>query len=372
VKIELLTLQCIKNYGSVLQTYATEKILNEFFQEVETIRFVRDDSADDNMLTEWVKHETGLKKVVKKIFLFPMCCRYKKVFNSFLDKYINLTDEEYRKGNDFSKYPIKADVFCVGSDQVWNSSWNKGILPAMYLDFVPDDIMKFSFCSSFGVTRLPEKEVKETTRLLKRLKYISVRESSAVELLDNLGIENAKHILDPTLLMSAEFWKEISAPKLIKEDYVLVYQLNPNQEFDEYAQKFAEKKKMKLVYIGMRMKDKLKKGKVFLMPEVEEFLSLIQYASYVITDSFHGTAFSINFNREVIDIYPNEFSTRLSSILKWAGISCRHLESFDDFEIANEKIDYVTINHKLEKERTKAREFLKKIKNDVERENDII
>ena len=92
------------------------------------------------------------------------------------------------------------------------------------------------------------------------------------------------------------------------------------------------------------MKDKLKKGKVFLMPEVEEFLSLIQYASYVITDSFHGTAFSINFNREVIDIYPNEFSTRLSSILKWAGISCRHLESFDDFEIANEKIDYVTVH----------------------------
>lgn len=79
MKIELLTLQCIKNYGSVLQTYATEKILNEFFQEVETIRFVRDDSADDNMLTEWVKYEIGLKKVVKKIFLFPMCCRYKKV-----------------------------------------------------------------------------------------------------------------------------------------------------------------------------------------------------------------------------------------------------------------------------------------------------
>ena len=72
MKIELLTLQCIKNYGSVLQTYATEKILNEFFQEVETIRFVRDDSADDNMLTEWVKHETGLEKVVKKIFFFQM------------------------------------------------------------------------------------------------------------------------------------------------------------------------------------------------------------------------------------------------------------------------------------------------------------
>ena len=94
---------------------------------------------------------------------------------------------------------------------------------------------------------------------------------------------------------------------------------------------------MKLVYIGMRMKDKFKKGKVFLMPGVEEFLSLIQYASYVITDSFHGTAFSINFNREVIDIYPNEFSTRLSSILKWAGLSCRHLESFDDFEIRKRK-----------------------------------
>lgn len=365
MKIELLTLQCIKNYGSVLQTYATQKILGEFFEEVETIRFIRDDSADENMLNEWVKYDKDLKAKIKKIALMPMCSRYKKVFNLFLNKYVRLTKQEYRTDDDFVKHPLMADAFCVGSDQVWNSSWNQGILPAMYLEFVPDNKMKFSFCSSFGVTELPSNEVDDTKRLLDRIEYISVRESTAVDLLARLGINNAQHLLDPTLLMPAEFWENISSPRLVKEKYVLVYQLNPNQEFDEYAKRFADKKNMKLVYIGMRMKDRFKKGKVFLMPEVEQFLSLIQYASYVITDSFHGTAFSLNFNRELIDIYPNEFSTRLSSILKWAGISNRHLTNFNDFAIAEDKIDYDSINQKLNEERIKARKFLKDVKNDI-------
>ena len=235
----------------------------------------------------------------------------------------------------------------------------------MFLDFVPDDMMKFAFCSSFGKVCLEEWEKEETIKLLARLQYISVRESSAVELLDTIGINNAVHLLDPTLLIDNSFWKNISAPKLVKQDYVLVYQLNPNGDFDKYAYEFAKRKKLKLVHLCMKTRDLKKHGKKIILPKVEEFLSLIQHASYVITDSFHGTAFSINFNREFINIFPAEYSTRLESILQWAGLDSRHLIEYNNFEIADRCIDYKPINKKLQLEREKADKFLMHVVQDI-------
>ena len=207
--------------------------------------------------------------------------------------------------------------------------------------------------------KISEEEKKQASPLLDRLEYISVRESTALPVLESMGIKNGIHLLDPTLLLPSAFWDRIAAKRLVDHDYILVYQLNDGEKFDNYAKEFARRKGLPLVHIGMRMKYKKKEGKVFIMPEVEEFLSLIKYASYVITDSFHGTAFSINYNREIIDIYPEEFSTRLHSILDWAGLLSRHLTDYSNFQIADEPVDYKPINDKLEIERNKAREYLK-------------
>lgn len=359
MKVDLLTLHCIKNYGSVLQTYATEQLLGDYFDEVETINFIRLDTADETLMDEWTRNDHGVKKMIKRVALTPMCNRYKVVFNSFLQKYVHTTEQKYYCDEDFKKYPITADAYCIGSDQVWNSSWNQGFLPAMFLAFAPDNAMKFAFCSSFGKTKLSEEEKKQASPLLDRLEYISVRESTALPVLESMGIKNGIHLLDPTLLLPSAFWDRIAAKRLVDHDYILVYQLNDGEKFDNYAKEFAGRKGLPLVHIGMRMKYKKKEGKVFIMPEVEEFLSLIKYASYVITDSFHGTAFSINYNREIIDIYPEEFSTRLHSILDWAGLLSRHLTDYSNFQIADEPVDYKPINDKLEIERNKAREYLK-------------
>lgn len=364
--VKLLTLQCIKNYGSVLQTLATEKILGEYFQNVETIQYIRPDAADKNILNQWTKDTSGIKRIIKKIYLYPMAYRYKKVFHSFLNKYIHLTEQKYEKDEDFIQFPVDADAYCVGSDQVWNSNWNQGFLKAMFLEFAPDKAMKFSFCSSFGKTMLDEEEKAEIYPLLNRLQYISVRESTALKVLETIGINKGIHLLDPTLLIPSSFWSEIAAPRLIKDEYVLVYQLNPNQDFDNYTYKFAKRKGLKLVILGMRTRDLKKKGKTLLMPKVEEFLSLIKYAKFVITDSFHGTAFSLNFNRQFITIYPAEFSTRLYSILKWADLLNRRLDDYNNLEIADEEIDYTLINSKLELEQKRARNYLHSVAKECE------
>jgi len=358
MKVKLLTLHCIKNYGSVLQTYATEHLLNKYFDEVETINYIREDSIDSVMWKNWTKSNKLILRIVKKIILLPVYLKTKSVFNGFLKEKINLTEKKYFNDDDFNKFPLEAEAFCIGSDQVWNSSWNQGVLPAMYLDFVPKNTMKFALCSSFGKTELEESEKSQIKNYLKSFDAISVRELSALLILNEMDINDGIHLLDPTLLVGPDLWTSLIEKRMIKEDYVLVYQLNPNKEFDEYAYKFAKKKGLKLVFIGMRMKDLLKNGKVFLIPNVYQFLSLIKYASFVITDSFHGTAFSINFNKQFISIYPNEFSTRLQSILEWANLMERHLESYDNLEIADNEIDYNDINIKLQNESKKANEFL--------------
>ena len=246
MKVDLLTLHCIKNYGSVLQTYATEQLLGDYFDEVETINFIRSDTADETLMDEWTRNDHGVKKMIKRVALTPMCNRYKAVFNSFLQKYVHTTEQKYYCDEDFKKYPITADAYCIGSDQVWNSSWNQGFLPAMFLAFAPDNAMKFAFCSSFGKTKLSEEEKKQASPLLDRLEYISVRESTALPVLESMGIKNGIHLLDPTLLLPSAFWDRIAAKRLVDHDYILVYQLNDGEKFDNYAKELCDETRYEL------------------------------------------------------------------------------------------------------------------------------
>lgn len=113
--------------------------------------------------------------------------------------------------------------------------------------------------------------------------------------------------------------------------YVLIYQLNTNKSFDRFAKEFAHRKGLRLVRFCTRIDQILKNGKSLVVPEVQDFVRYIFHADYVITDSFHATAFSINVNTQFISIYPNDYSSRLGSILKLVGLEDRHLLSYDDF-----------------------------------------
>lgn len=367
MNICVLTLQCIKNYGSVLQTYATQELLKSFFDDVEFIRFVRMDAMDEHMLDIWTSGCSGASRIVKRILLKPICDKQIRVFHDFLEKYIQQTTDTYYTEFDFQTKQLEKDAYCVGSDQVWNSSWNQGIFRPMYLSFAPEKKMKFAFCSSFGKTHLDADEQKEIRPLLQRLHRISVREDSALDVLDEMGIQDGEHLLDPTMLLPREKWEALCAPRKIKEEYILSYQLNENADFDSFAYKLAKRKNMKLVHIGLTLRAKTKHGKVLMVPEVNEFLSLIRYASYVITDSFHGTAFSLIFNRQLLCIYPERFSTRLDSILRWADIPDRRVTDYQDDTAADRRIDFTEINERMNQERQKGQAFLQSIVQDMKK-----
>lgn len=367
MKVTVITLQNVRNYGSVLQALATQQVFRNMGVEVDFINYNK-----NGKLSYWdrTKSFTDGKSLVAKIIypfiLMPSFIKEDKVFKAFLKKHLNQQGKEYACMDDFKDFPITSDVYCTGSDQTWNSGWNNGILPELFLKFVPDNVKKISYAASIGKSKLDDWEVEETKALLSRYQYISVREASAKDIIEKqLGIPSATHVLDPTLQVTKEFWQSMLGDsykqKYERGKYVLIYQLNTNPMFDQYAKEFARRKGWKLVRFCIRHYQGLRCGKAELIPRVEDFVGLIANAGCVITDSFHATAFSCNMNTPMICIYPNDYSSRLASLLDLVGLKNRHLTDYNDFSfVENTAVDFSHVNEVLERERKIGYDFLKK------------
>lgn len=363
MKVDLITLHNVKNYGSVLQTYATQTILEKLGCEVEVINYSRKDLIDDNIVENRVNSskifsKNKLMKIIGKAFVGFSVKKQIKVFNEFLDDNIKLT-KRYNSFEELLSDVPQADLYCTGSDQVWNSDWNNGIEKAFFLDFVKDK-PKISYAASFGKNELDKDEIDITREMLKEYKNISVRESSAVKIINELGIQNVEHVLDPTLMLNKNEWGNLKSDIKHKGKYILVYQLNTrNPKFDKYVEKLSKQKKMPVIRLSNVIYQAFKYGKFAYCPNVNQFLTYFLNAEYIVTDSFHATGFSINFNKKFVSIFPEKFSTRLQSILDLTGLQERKVVDFNDFSIIDNDIDWEKVNDIIGKEREKSMTFLK-------------
>lgn len=361
IKIDVITLHAVQNYGSVLQALATQEILKQHGCDVTIIDYIREDVRYKNLVKKWSGGNP-----IKALAIIPTILRWKKVFQSFSEQYLNLSENTYTSEDDFASYPLDADAYCTGSDQVWNSKWNNGILPCLYLSFVPDDKYKFSFSASFGQSRLSSDEINKTKSYLEQYNRISVRESEAKVILDDqYNIQNSVHLVDPTLCVSGNFWRKYETPRKIKDDYILIYNLNRSKKFDRYAVELSKQTGLKLVRFCTRYDQFYRPGKSILVPTVFDFISLIDNAKYVLTDSFHATAFSLNLHTEPICVYPKEFGGRLESILQQTNQLQRHITNYSDFDIVNRPVDFDYVDEILERERNKANRFLTEVVKEV-------
>ena len=243
MNIKIITLHRVFNYGSVLQTYATEKMFEKHGHKVEIIDYI----TEIRTLKKQFKITPPTLRqdmLHRSIYFF---CKYfslilkKRTFWRFLKKNVNLTRRKYITYNDLVENPPIADVYITGSDQVWNSKYNNGIDRGFYLDFT-DSPNKFAFAASFGMEQIPENELEETKRLLKKYKSITVREDEANVLLDKMKIDNHFVIIDPTLQLRKNDWLKLASKRLIKEKYVLLMLLyNEDNNATEYARKIADR-----------------------------------------------------------------------------------------------------------------------------------
>ena len=353
----------VVNYGSILQAYALQYSIDKLGYKSEYIDYHPERTKMFNMLKNLKNKNKLLKKnpilcLAARIIIFPSYLKRFYSLRKFLKKHIKMTIKKYNKYDDLLNENFNYDVYCTGSDQVWNSEWNNGIDKPYYLSFVPDSIKKISYAASFGREELFNWEKEETKELLSKYSSISVREKSGLKILKELGIKNGQCVLDPTLLLNNEEWSKLTNNKFKNQKYILVYNLNRNKDIYNYAKELSKRTGLKIKYITYQLHDFYLPGKMYCNPSVEDFLSLFKYATYVVTDSFHGTAFSINFNKEFVVIYPKKFSTRLENILELFDLKDR-IDKRNSYNIINKKIDYNKINLKLEEERLKSIDFLK-------------
>ena len=220
-------------------------------------------------------------------------------------------------------------------------------------------MFKFAFSASFGQEIISEKEVEQTKKWINQYKLISVREESAINILEKqYGFENATRIIDPTLCLDADYWRKRESTKYNFKDYILIYNLNRSKDFDNYAKKISKKTGLKLLRLCTRYDQFYRVGKSIIAPQIEDFISLIDNARYVLTDSFHATAFSMNMNTEPICIYPKEFGGRIEGFLEMTKSTQRHVNDYNDFDVINRPVDFEYVNKVLEEERKKANDYI--------------
>ncbi|MDP4467180.1 polysaccharide pyruvyl transferase family protein [Lacticaseibacillus paracasei] len=354
MKAQVITLISVANYGTQLQALATQEKLQQYFDEVEFIDYRRRDTFGIGLLRTFSKGNP-----IRGIAALPTIMFWHFRFGTFRRENLHMTHKKYVDQSDFTGFDADADYYVVGSDQVWNSGWNKRVIPALYLNFIPNSKPKMSFAASFGRDRLTDQEAAEVKEYLRPFSFLSVREPSGVRIIeDQLKIGHATQLLDPVLSLPASYWRKRAHTSSVRGKYILIYTLNKNRQLDDYAQKLAEKTGFKLIRFCTRFDQIFRNGQSKVIPNILSFVYLIDHAEYVITDSFHATAFSMLMNTPPICIYPGQYSNRISEFLALVKASNRHLLSYQDFDVVNRQVDFDTVNQILEQERAKTDQYI--------------
>lgn len=370
MKIDIITLHRVRNYGSSLQTLATQNYFEQKDCKAEIIDYYPERYTSLGLLKR-LKNKSE-KLASNPILLFGARCvisvsyvKKKLVFDSFLKKYIKMTPRTYRTEKELLENVPEADAYCTGSDQVWNSYWNEGVDRPLYLSFVSESAYKFSYAASIGTSKLSDEEKSQVVPLLREYRHITVRENNGVEILSDAGIDGAAQMLDPTLLFKANEWGKYTSDKFRNKKYVVTYNLHHDKKIDEYADKIASEKNLKVFNISYNLHDIIRNGKLKWCPTVGEYLGLIRDAQYVVTDSFHATVFSLLFHTNFMVIYPEKASSRLRSILKLTGLDERGCDNMPDVRLADKNIDFSETDAVLAAERKNTEKYIDMIISEI-------
>lgn len=341
VDIYVSTIIDSHNYGTVLQAVATRDVLERYGRPV----FI-DYCRQQWTTAGWARSYMGnskrnvLERVARLLANAPIRHRSRKLFRSFVERELVLCSSAPYLSDGKGLDP--GAVYCVGSDQTWNIECNYGIDPVYFLENVPEGYRKVAFSANFGRPSLSGEEASLTKPLLTQFEAISVRESSSVTILRDMGLDGAA-LKDPVLLCRPELWRELSAsvPEAA-ESYVLVYMLNDNPDMCSFAKKLAEREGLRARIVTFNPLKHVPEGlEGVCLPKPEEWVALFRDAAYVVTDSFHGTCFSLLFERPMIVFDPPRFSVRLKDVLDDFGLADRRVANGrEPVGIADRPIDW--------------------------------
>lgn len=358
MKVGILTFHRALNYGAVLQCYALQSSLEKLGVEVEVIDY--ENAFISKFYSPFYIEKMNPRKFAYMLYAFRSKIKRNRVFSQYRKKYLKLSKSTYTEDT-IKKSDTEYDVIIVGSDQVWNLEQTQGDLN--YLLQFAETANRVSYAASIGIEKLPESQYKDFERELKKFAAISVREKSSVKIVRDVAKKDAVVSLDPTLLLSKKEWEAVAEPSapIAHEKYICVYKINSSKAY-EYAAYLSKKTGLKVIAIKPdRTCPKAFQKELYASPN--DFLSYIRNATYVVTDSFHGTVFSILYEKQFIaclDSRKNNKNTRIVELLEMVGLKECLIDSSEKIMDAIENDnDYVEVKKKIDVGQKESIRYLK-------------
>lgn len=330
MKIRIITIHNIPNFGSVFQTYALA-------------RFLQDNGYKDTVVVDYnppyFKPRT-IKAIIAMLLNLRAYYRRKKKFSDFIKRHIPLTNTSFTTVKELQLANFEADVFIAGGDQLWNVYHTCGSDDAYKLTFFKGK--KISYATSMGQESFPIDALKDLASKIKDFSSVSVRETSSVALLKKVGIK-ASSCVDPVYLLPASHYEEL-LPEINEPPYLLVYLVTPSKLLEDAIEYLSKKYGLKVILCsGFSKKCSCDKFLKDLGPE--EILSYIRHADIILSSSFHATSFSLIFEKQFFTILPGTHTNeRIVDLLNVRGLSDRIISDSTDLKAQlNKKIDYTQV-----------------------------
>ena len=341
------------SYGSIMQSIGLKKALDALGCQS---FIVQDNPAPATNIKTSIKIGKRPRQIVKNICnntLRPKTdARYRKSVE-FINHNVDIV--YYNDYEVLKKNPPKADIYIAGSDQIWHPALCK---PLFFLDFLKNE-KRFSYAASMGVTEIaPEKE-KTFSSLIEKIDVISARENEMRSAIEKYTDKKIDVHIDPTFLLNADQWRELSEEYILEKPFILVYAIYWNSALNKELKELQKKSGCDIVALCTGF-SRIWANKKIYDASPGQFIWLVDHAEAVVSSSFHGVAFALNFNKRLAAIVNPKAPSRINSILNNLNFNNRSIEDVCDFDLE----EYVFVNKEIKKERTRSLEFLKGIVNE--------
>lgn len=344
MNVGIMTFHWAANYGAVLQAYALSEYLTQRGNDVKVIDYYPRRFKKNLVNAFATRHISAIAERVREI-------SKEKNIAPFRKKYLKLT-RYFKSNKELSEGKLEFDCCICGSDQIWNESFlcsgERKKTYSYFLNFAPDDKIIASYAASFGVAKYRDELKSDIKKYLNRFDFISVRENTGLDILKDIGINIGCVVPDPTLLLKKNDYEKFLIESR-KEKYDFVYMLHGKDDDANDLIKYENNKGVDTVACGNI--------------SIEEWLSDIYYANHIITNSFHGTVFSIIFERPftAILIEGSGMNDRIITLLDKLELSDRIYTG--DTGITEKPIDWENTKKRLNEYRSIGYDYIDKILN---------
>ncbi len=350
------------NYGSALQSWVLSQMIDRYGAElgiqsklVDYCPRVLEDSDCLNPVKKMWDTDTEARRQIE--LMMPAIRENYQKFEDFYTNRFRRTKRKYTDDN-FNDIIKDEDIrgFVCGSDTIFCINEFKGFVEGYYANFECMRGKSVSYAASFGDLTLTEQDYLTLNERLKNFKAISIREKKMLSYLRSHVDVRVEQALDPTLLAEASLYDEIIAKPQMEEKYILLYSRRYNKNMEQFAEKMAKEKGLKLVEISIRATN-AEKGHIMRYDAgVEEFLSLVKHAEYVITNSFHGVIFSVQLRTPFYCFSREQGDSKIGEILDLFGLEKRIMVSGE--EIIPALIDFDDVHRRIAIARKSAQDYL--------------